>query len=175
MGSSEDVPIGRTYTLHANCTNRVPPCHRCSLVLTLSLRRASHWKQELANVHFLTKPPLFPPSWCARVNFWCEQSTTFTWPSPYTVEFRIHVIKLDLSRNRMRRKSGYRVADMLLLNKTVTDLNLSDNKLDSSVNFIKSISSIVYWLTLRRSDFMGQFEPKQFNKDNRPEKIRRAH
>lgn len=59
------------------------------------------------------------------------QATTFTWPSPYTTQLRIAVVRLDLSGNRMRRKSGYRVADMLLLNKTVTELNLSDNALDS--------------------------------------------
>lgn len=59
------------------------------------------------------------------------QATTFTWPSPYTTQLRIDVVRLDLSGNRMRRKSGYRIADMLLLNKTVTDLNLSDNALDS--------------------------------------------
>ena len=59
------------------------------------------------------------------------QATTFTWPSPYTTQIRINVVKLDLSGNRMRRKSGYRIADMLLLNKTVRDLNVSDNALDS--------------------------------------------
>ncbi len=59
------------------------------------------------------------------------KATTFTWPSPYTTQIRINVVKLDLSGNRMRRKSGYRVADMLLLNKTVRDLDLSANALDS--------------------------------------------
>lgn len=46
---------------------------------------------------------------------------------------RINVVRLDLSGNRMRRKPGYRIADMLLLNKTVADLDLSDNALDSQV------------------------------------------
>ncbi|CBJ33045.1 Hypothetical leucine rich repeat protein [Ectocarpus siliculosus] len=59
------------------------------------------------------------------------QATTFTWPSPYTTQVRINVVRVDLSGNRMRRKSGYRIADMLLLNKTITDLNLSANALDS--------------------------------------------
>ncbi|CAM9850704.1 unnamed protein product, partial [Hapterophycus canaliculatus] len=58
-------------------------------------------------------------------------ATTFTWPSPYTKQLRINVVKVTFSRNRMRRKSGYRIADMLLLNKTVTDLDLSSNALDS--------------------------------------------
>lgn len=58
-------------------------------------------------------------------------ATTFTWPSPYTTKLRINVVKVNFSRNRMRRKSGYRIADMLLLNKTVTDLDLSNNALDS--------------------------------------------
>lgn len=59
------------------------------------------------------------------------QATTFTWPSPYTTQLRINVVRVDLSGNRMRRKSGYRIADMLLLNKTIKDLNLSTNALDS--------------------------------------------
>ncbi|CAM9215524.1 unnamed protein product, partial [Ectocarpus sp. 13 AM-2016] len=59
------------------------------------------------------------------------QATTFTWPSPYTTQVPINVVRVDLSGNRMRRKSGYRIADMLLLNKTITDLNLSANALDS--------------------------------------------
>lgn len=59
------------------------------------------------------------------------QTTTFTWPSPYTTRLRINVVRVDLSGNRMRRKSGYRIADMLLLNKTIKDLNLSTNALDS--------------------------------------------
>lgn len=59
------------------------------------------------------------------------QATTFTWPSPYTTRLRINVVRVDLSGNRMRRKSGYRLADMLLLNKTIKDLNLSTNALDS--------------------------------------------
>ncbi|CAB1099841.1 unnamed protein product [Ectocarpus sp. CCAP 1310/34] len=59
------------------------------------------------------------------------QATTFSWPSPYTTQVRINVVRVDLSGNRMRRKSGYRIADMLLLNKTITDLNLSANALDS--------------------------------------------
>lgn len=59
------------------------------------------------------------------------QATTFTWPSPFTTQLRINVVRVSFSRNRMRRKSGYRVADMLLLNKTVTDLDLSGNALDS--------------------------------------------
>lgn len=59
------------------------------------------------------------------------QATTFTWPSPYTTRLGIHVVRVDLSGNRMRRKSGYRIADMLLLNKTIKDLNLSTNALDS--------------------------------------------
>lgn len=59
------------------------------------------------------------------------QATTFTWPSPYTTRLQINVVRVDLSGNRMRRKSGYRIADMLLLNKTIKDLNLSTNALDS--------------------------------------------
>lgn len=59
------------------------------------------------------------------------QATTFTWPSPYTTQIRINVVRLNLSGNRMRRKSGYRIADMLLLNKTVRELDLSTNALDS--------------------------------------------
>lgn len=59
------------------------------------------------------------------------QATTFTWPSPFTTRLRINVVRVDLSGNRMRRKSGYRIADMLLLNKTIKDLNLSANALDS--------------------------------------------
>ncbi|CAM9176550.1 unnamed protein product, partial [Scytosiphon promiscuus] len=58
-------------------------------------------------------------------------ATTFTWPSPYTIQLRINVVRVNLSSNRMRRKSGYRIADMLLLNKTVTDLDLSSNALDT--------------------------------------------
>eukprot|EP00903_Cladosiphon_okamuranus_P010991 g10380.t1 len=58
-------------------------------------------------------------------------TTTFTWPSPCTTRLRINVVRVDLSGNRMRRKSGYRIADMLLLNKTIKDLNLSTNALDS--------------------------------------------
>lgn len=62
-----------------------------------------------------------------------RQTTTFSWPSAYITEFKCNVMRLDLSGNRLRRKSGYRVADMLLLNKTVTDLDLSRNTLDSQV------------------------------------------
>lgn len=70
----------------------------------------------------------FPLSPLLRV-----QSTSVTWPNVCTMQFRINVVRLDLSGNRMRRKSGYRIADMLLLNKTIADLNVSNNCLDSDV------------------------------------------
>lgn len=77
----------------------------------------------------LTPPPNAPPTISPIV----AQTTTFTWPSTYVTEFPITVVRLNLSGNRMRRKSGYRLADMLLLNKTVTDLDASNNSLDSQV------------------------------------------
>lgn len=61
------------------------------------------------------------------------KSNTFVWPTPLTAEIKSKVRCLDLRGNRLRGKSACCVADMLMLNKTVTSLNLSCNMIDSEV------------------------------------------
>ncbi|CAM9745864.1 unnamed protein product [Discosporangium mesarthrocarpum] len=58
-------------------------------------------------------------------------ATRFTRPSTFTTDFSIHVVKVDLSNNRLNRRAGYKVADMLQLNETVRELRLDGNTLDS--------------------------------------------
>lgn len=52
------------------------------------------------------------------------------WPSTHTGQFRFGVVRLDLSNNRLRLESAYVIAEMLLLNTSIEDLDISDNMLD---------------------------------------------
>lgn len=70
------------------------------------------------------------------------KSNTFVRPTPLIAEIKSKVRCLDLRGNRLRGKSACCVADMLMLNKTVTSLNLSRNMIDSEVRRPPRASSL---------------------------------